>query len=672
MGITKKDLLLEKDKLDSTIKEIDDQINNVGENLNLGAEQLKSFQKLMWSNKQEFDDQEMQSFLSESDAKVVQLENRAKHLRLLSKIRNNPYFGSIIFNDEDIYIGITSVKHDLDYYVYDWRSPICSLFYDYGIGKAQYVAPGGIEKGTITRKRQYKIEKGKLVNLFDTEVTVDDEMLQDVLSQNSSDKMKNIVNTIQAEQNKVIRNVKDKNIIVQGIAGSGKTSVALHRIAFLLYRMEYLCSGNVLIFSPNNIFSEYISQVLPDLGEDNTMQTTFHDFASSFISEYYRVEPYSSFVERFYLGKEQDNDLIRFKLSDEFGFILEKYVKTFVRVATFYKDLKYKKKEIPKEELNDLLHHRYKNKPLFERVELVAEKINNTYFKGLESDYNNILKELYKCSNFKKDYKAIYKIFFDTELFKRTYTKNYNKRENEKYLLKEKVLRYEDATPFIYLKCLLEGFPYQVAMRHVVIDEAQDYTYLQYKIIKRIFKNAGFTILGDVNQTVNPFYKYKNLNILLTIFTDNSKYMELNKTYRSSPEIIAYANKVLGLHHVSAIRKDNNRPVVLEDIKKIKYIGKAVAYLKKKYKSIAIITKSIDEAKLIVDTIKPVYPKISLIDIETQTFNKQLVVAPAYGVKGLEFDSVIIVNNFGKDKNLFYVAITRAQHELIIFDHLDK
>ncbi len=671
MGITKKDLLKEKDKLDSTVKEIDDQINNVGTNLNLDAEQLKSFQKLMWSNKQEFDDQEMQSFLNENDVKVMQLENKAKHLRLLSKIRNNPYFGSIIFNDEEIYIGITSVKHDLDYLVYDWRSPICSLFYDYGIGKAKYVAPGGIERGTISRKRQYKIEKARLVNLFDTEVTVDDEMLQDVLSQNSSDKMKNIVNTIQSEQNKVIRNVTDRDIIVQGIAGSGKTSVALHRIAFLLYRMEYLCSGNVLIFSPNNVFAEYISQVLPDLGEDNTMQTTYHEFASSFITEYYRVEPYSSFVERFYLGNPQDNDLIRYKLSDQFGKDLENFVRYYTHVANFRTDLEIKKKTIPVNELNELLHDRYKNKPLFERVELIAEKINNTYFKGRDSDLESIKKGLYKVANFKKDYKMIYKLYFDTLMFKRNYTKEYKKNQNVKGI-NEKVIRYEDATPFIYLKCLLEGYPYQVAMRHVVIDEAQDYTYLQYKILKKIFKNAGFTILGDVNQTVNPFYKYDNLNILLNIFKDKSRYLELNKTYRSSPEIIAYANKVLGLHHVSAIRKDNNRPVIVEDIKEIKHIGKAIKYLKSKYKSIAIITKSIDEAKVIRDSISKVYPKISLIDIETQNFNKQLVVAPAYGVKGLEFDSVIVINNFGNDKNLFYVAITRAQHELVIYDHIDK
>ena len=302
MGLSKQDLMLEEKKLTDTINEIDEQISSAGESLNLDEEQLKAFQKMMWSNKQEFDDQEMNVFLEENEVKVMQLERRAKHLRVLNSVRNKPYFGSIVFDDEPIYIGITSVKRDMDYLVYDWRSPICSLFYDFGVGYAKYVAPGGIEEGFISQKRQYKIENAKLTNVFDTTVAVDDEMLQDVLAENSSDKMKNIVNTIQAEQNEVIRNVKDKNIIVQGIAGSGKTSVALHRIAFLLYRLEHLTSGNVLIFSPNNVFAEYISEVLPDLGEENTMQTTYHEFASTFISEYYRVEPYSSFVERYYKG----------------------------------------------------------------------------------------------------------------------------------------------------------------------------------------------------------------------------------------------------------------------------------------------------------------------------------------------------------------------------------
>jgi DNA helicase-2/ATP-dependent DNA helicase PcrA len=319
------------------------------------------------------------------------------------------------------------------------------------------------------------------------------------------------------------------------------------------------------------------------------------------------------------------------------------------------------------DEINELLHIRYNNKPLFERIDLISEKLNNVYFKGNKREYNLIKSGLLKIANFKSDYREIYKYFFESMIFQDNYKFNYRRNENIRNL-NAKVLRYEDATIFIYMKCLLEGYPYQVAMREVVIDEAQDYTYLQYKMFKKIFKNAHFTILGDVNQTVNPFYKYDSLEKLLEIFDEDSKYIELNKTYRSSPEIIEYANSILNLNHVSAIRKNVNLPVLKRSMSDLKHIGRDVKYLKKKYRSVAIITKSIEEARIIAEGLRQNYDKVSLIDNHTTKFNKQLVVTPAYQAKGLEFDSVIIINNFSDDKYLYYVAVTRTQHELIVYE----
>lgn len=665
--ISAEEMKLEKKKLNDTIKVIDSQLTDAGSEIMKDSDNLKEFQRMVWASQQEMDSGEMYNFVYENELQANRLDEKAKQYRRLFKVKDNPYFGSIIFNNEPIYIGISSVKKDLDYLVCDWRAPICSMFYDFELGHAYYKTPAGKEEGEITRKRQYKIENREIKQVFDTNVNIDDDMLQEVLAKTSSDKMKNIVNTIQAEQNAVIRDDKTDNIIVQGIAGSGKTSVALHRVAFLLYRLEYLTSGNVLIFSPNNVFTEYISEVLPDLGEANTLQTTIAEFAKAYTPEYYHVESYSSFVERFYKGKRQDNDLITFKLSDEIIPAIEHFCKYFTKCARFTSNITHKDKEISMDELNDLLFVRYDNKPLMERVDLIAEKINNSYFKGYASDLISIKSKLFKAANFKKDYKTIYKCFFDTAIFNDAYKHDYRKNENIRGI-SEHVIRYEDSTVFMYMKFLLEGFPYNVAMREVVIDEAQDYTYLQYKILKKIFKNAHFTILGDVNQTVNPFYRYEKLDILLKIFKDNSKYIELKKTYRSSPEIIEYANSVLGLKHISAIRRKEDVPVLTRDIKDLKHIGKDVKYLKSKYKSIAIITKSIDEANVIADAIRPNYSKVSVIDINTSKFNKQLVVAPAYGVKGLEFDSAIIINNFSDDKYLYYVAVTRCQHELIIYE----
>ena len=667
MAISAKDMQLEEKKLVDTKAIIDEELESAGGDLFQEEKELKEFQKLMWESKQEMDEQELALFLYNNESQVGKLDEKLKHLRKLVRVKDKPYFGSIVFNDEPYYIGITSVKKGLDYHVVDWRAPVSSMFYNYDeLGEAMYKSPAGTEQGVITQKRQYQIEEGKLKEVFDTGMNIQDDMLQTVLAQSKSDKMRNIVNTIQKEQNEVIRNERSKNIVVQGIAGSGKTSVALHRIAFLLYRFEVLTNSNVLIFSPNQVFSEYISNVLPDLGEENTLQTTFHEFASSFIQEYYRVEPYSSFVERYYKGMKQDNDLIRFKLSDKMGEAIEEFVKYYCKASKFLNDIELKEKVISADELNELLHERYANKPLFERLELIAEKINNSYFKGTKADFKSILSRMKKSANFTTDYKKIYKAFFDSAIFRKYYTKEFSRLENNNNL-NDHVINYEDSTPFIYLKCLLEGYPYQVAMRHVVIDEAQDYTYLQYKIIRKIFKMANFTILGDVNQTVNPFYKYDNLNVLLELFEDG-EYIELNKTYRSSPEIIEYANSVLGLKHVSAIRRDQNVPVIKRDIKDLKHIGRDINYLHEKYKSVAIITKSIDEAKAIVNAFKKNYNIISLIDINTESFNTELVVAPAYGVKGLEFDACVIVNNFSSDPYLYYVAVTRAQHELIVYE----
>ncbi|MDE5630757.1 MAG: hypothetical protein K2I70_04070, partial [Bacilli bacterium] len=417
MNLSKEDYLLEKQKLDETVREVNRQLDEIGVKVTDESESLKEFQRLRWEIDQEMDKGERYSFVQENDLRISILNEQTLKARRLYKVKDNPYFGSIVFNDEHLYIGITSIKRDMDYLVMDWRAPISSLFYDYELGEASYTSPGGSESGVITRKRQYRIEKGKLKHVFDTNINIDDEILQEVLAESSNEKMKNIVNTIQAEQNAIIRDDKTKTIIVQGIAGSGKTSVALHRIAFLLYKMEYLTSTNVLIFSPNDVFTEYISNVLPDLGEENTLQTTYHSFAASFISEYYRVESYSSFVERYYKGIRQDNDLIKYKLSDAIIPAIEAFAKYYTKAARFISDLEYKETVIPLMELNEYLFERYDKMPLFERVELIAEKINNRYFKGAKKDYISIMSRLYKIANFKKDYVSIYKNFFDSLIF---------------------------------------------------------------------------------------------------------------------------------------------------------------------------------------------------------------------------------------------------------------
>ncbi len=672
MSISKNDLLLEKQKLESTISIVRKQISILSADLYDKETKLREFQKMMWDNKAELDPAEMKTLRSSNDLEVFFLEQKAKKFKKLYSIQNKPYFARIDFKTNNIldkiYIGITNVEEDLNYYVYDWRSPICSMFYDYGVGVASYNSPDGKIDGEIILKRQYQISDGKLDNVFDTTINIDDDVLQKVLKENSSEHMKNIVNTIQQEQNVVIRDDKTNNLIVQGIAGSGKTSVALHRIAYLLYKLEYLNSNNVLIFSPNNIFKEYIGNVLPELGEDNTLITTFHEFASTYIKEYYRVESYSEFLARYYKNEYQNNDLIKYKLSDEIIPILENYAKTITNLTRFINNITYKEQVIDKEELNDLLHNRYNKFNLFDKFDYIAEKINNRYYDGKKQDKVRLKALLLKNINITIKMKDIYKSFFDSQEFLNNYKGYFNRNENIKNLNK-KVLNYEDSTLFIYLKFLLSNIPYRVSTKLVVIDEAQDYTLLQYKIIKLLFRNTDFTILGDVNQTINPFYKYNNLNMLENVFDGVSKYVELNKTYRSSPEIIEYSNKILGLKYFSAVRRNNNIPVKVYDKVDYKLLTDKINDLRSKYNSVALITKSIEEAQIIYDNIKSNISDINIVDIDTDKFNKNFLIIPAYASKGLEFDSVIIINNFDKDKYLYYVAVTRSQHELIIFNN---
>lgn len=530
-----------------------------------------------------------------------------------------------------------------------------------------YEAPIGDIKGYMSLRRQYKIEDKKLIRVFDNDLNVVDDCLQEVLSESSSEKMKNIVNTIQSEQNEIIRNTNNKHLIVQGIAGSGKTSVALHRIAFLLYKIKNLKSSNVLIFSPNNVFSEYISDVLPELGEENAMNTTFHDFAKKYIKEYKTVETFTDFIERFYTGKEKNKKLVSFKLSNEMIKVIEDYAKEIEDKISIIGDIETEFEVIEKRYLNYLLKERYNKLPLFQRIEKIAEHLcdkTNTP----QGKKRSFIKQIKELLNLEINYKKIYEKMYLSNSFE----KEYGKKEIVKTNIKQ--INYEDSLCFIYLKGLLNGFPYSNLIKQVVVDEAQDYNLMQYIILARIFKRASFTILGDVNQTINPYQKYETLSILTNVLEENSKYVELNKTYRSSSEIIEYTNKILNLGYVSAIRKPNNVPVKFRN--DISLIQNDIEDLRKKYNSVAIITKSKEEAIELFDKLKDTIPGISIMEESNKKFNKNLVITPSYLAKGLEFDSVISYtdknNIYTKDeKYLFYVVATRAQHELIVYNSPD-
>lgn len=671
MALSNNDIKQEKDYLDFTIKEISKKIDILGKEIHVKNEKITEFKKVLWEDRGSIDGVEMQTELMSSQLEANFVLTKMNYYRKLLKLEYSPYFGRIDFKEDNldtrkVYIGIANVEKDLDYIIYDWRSPIASLFYDYSKGKAKYIAPDGEIKGEILLKRQYKIEGKKLLRVFDNNLNIVDDMLQEVLSSSSSDKMKNIVNTIQQEQNEIIRNISNKNLIVQGIAGSGKTSVALHRIAFLLYKIKNLKSSNVLIFSPNKIFSEYISNVLPELGEENTSETTFSEFASHYIKEFKNVESFSDLIEKYYTNKRDDEDLIRFKLSNKMIKVIENYVQEIDKNIKIIDNIETKFSLIEKEYLNYLLKDRYNKMPIFERMDYMAEHLCNKLGLISKKDKISITKKIKEVLSIKPDYKKLYKDLFISDSFSSSFNKSIDLKLNSK------VINYDDALCFIYLKGLLNGFPYSNLIKQVVIDEAQDYNEMQYIILTKIFKRASFTLLGDVNQTINPYQKYDSLEVLKNILDGNTKYVELSKTYRSSKEIIEFTNKILNLKHVSAIRKEESVPVIkrYDD----KYLKNDINYLKNKYKSLAIITKDMLDAIKLYDLLKDDYKDISLVANNTSKFNRDLIIIPSYLSKGLEFDSVISYtskNNLytKKEKYLYYVVLTRCQHELIVYNN---
>ena len=676
MAITSLEMRKEATILDKVQNLLEDTLDSLGNFVISNEDNLLEFKKMMWENSNSFDEGEMQQVMHATAQESDKAMRKEQYFRRLLQIKDKPYFASIVFKDDEgdisnIYMSLTYLKdEDGNNILYDWRSPICSLFYDYETGPCSYVAPGGVYQGVLKRKRQYKIENKKLVGVFDNSLNINDEVLQEVLATESSDKMKNVVNTIQQEQNQVIRNLEDNNLIVQGIAGSGKTTVALHRIAFLLYRLKNLNSKNILVFSPNNIFTEYISDVLPSLGESNTLQTTFADYLEHFISEYAGIESFTDFVSRYYSYQEVFPELVEYKQSDKIIADLDAFLDDYVVNCQFIKSFyEGEKNFIEKDEINHLLHDKYSRLPLFERVDEIAEKLCFTYYKGKLTKKKTYLKLLYQNSNFQKDYKKIMSEFFKSDFCRMKIDENYIQT-----FMNVDILHYEDALIFAYIKGILEGFLYENAISQVVIDEAQDYNRLQYVIIRNIFKKADFTILGDINQNINPYYHYHSLKDLSDLFYGDTRYLELLKTYRSSPEIINYTNKILNLHHVNAIRRNNNKPVVIRkgvsDLKK--RLIEDILFLQNEYKSTALITKDLREAENIYNLIKNDVD-ISLVDANTKGFHKELVVIPAYVAKGLEFDSVIIYNDrknsYKKnERNLLYVACTRCQHELYIYN----
>lgn len=644
------------------------------------------------------------------------------------KMLLSPYFSRIDFTEEGkempekYYIGISNlINDDFDFLVYDWRAPISSMFYDYEVGKAGYTCPEGLINGNLTLKRQYKINNGKLEYMFDSNIKIDDEMLQDILAKSSDSKMKAIVTTIQREQNQIIRNEEYKNLIVQGPAGSGKTSVALHRIAYLLYKhREKILPQNILIFSPNNIFNDYISDVLPQLGEDNMSQTTFKEYMHKALGNEIIKEEYCEMMEYILDSKKEDIykervKSIKFKSSKQFISILKEYVNYLESVNRKFRDIVFKDNLIiSAKEIEELFFMDYRNMPLKRRLEKLRERILyllEPYEKGrigevtkdikeydnyvddeeiikqsksiVKNEIEKIHSEIYEMTEF--NIIDIYKKLFENiEYFSKISNIEYDKEDINEVkiytleMLKYKKINYEDQHVFLYLKGALGDILKISEIKYVIIDEAQDYTPLQYEILYNLFRNANITILGDLNQSINPFMNLGNYENILDIFSkDDTCIINLTKSYRSTIEITEFSKRLLNNNiNYESVARSGDKPVVFgfsnENNIKEQLLKDIKIYKEQGYKSIGIITKTIKEAQDVHNFLKDKVHVNALLNDEDEYVNDTLVI-PSFLAKGLEFDVVLIYNAGDKNYNceeerlLFYTACTRALHILRIY-----
>lgn len=615
----------------------------------------------------------------------------------LERQLDSPYFGRIDFSEikagkltepEQLYIGTYNLISDAhEFLIYDWRSPLASMFYDYGLGEASYECADGTIAGEISLKRQYKIEKGELAYAIDSEINIDDTVLQDMLSQQTEQKMKTIITTIQREQNQVIRNDQDKVLVVQGAAGSGKTSVALHRIAYLMYKnRERLSPEQVIIFSPNELFGDYISSVLPQLGEDNVKQSTFGALVESHLRSLagIRLEKYSDMMEALFDAHPSTQQQTRIhcmssKSSAYFKDALDQFAARLVKASPEFEAITYgEAKLFSTADLGVLFESTYKDMPYMKRIGKIRERLKNAIpHEKRQGHSKKRLALLQQIDRFSEvDLLGLYRRFIQGY---------YSAPDDQSALnytlgrISSGVLDYEDQIAMLYLKLVIGGIDPEYTMRVVVVDEAQDYTPLQYEILKRLYNRAHFTILGDIHQSIHPHLNIGSYDRLIEVFQEEQpKFIQLLKSYRSTQEINAFASQLLKPFLIEDARSDSygrsgETPEVIhlalsESQRTIKKLIRTS--LLKGHKSVGILTKSERDARKLFERLR-LSPDVKLITQNTDLFiNQGALIMPIYMAKGLEFDAVII-HDFDNqnlvslsDARLLYTACTRALHEL--------
>ncbi|MBO5460937.1 MAG: AAA family ATPase [Ruminococcus sp.] len=662
--------------LNFVTEKLNRRIHEVGQKIQEVQQDIEGMHDYYWENYTEMDQYGYENF-DNQQALLTQINANTENVKMhqrLKKMMDSPFFGSVdfVYDGEDeaepFYIGIANFAEGNGRLplVYDWRAPVSSLFYDYDTGSASYEAPGGTMEGEITSKRQYKIRNGKMIYEFESDMKIDDDILKQELGANSDVQLKNIVRTIQKEQNAIIRNTKDKILVIQGAAGSGKTSVALHRIAYLLYHdRERLNSSNVLILSPNTVFSDYISHILPELGEENIQEMSFDIFAYKEL-----LDVVSDCEDRYHYIEDQiqnvKTEFGEWKQSKEFVGAMEGFLLELEDRLVDFRKVSYKGLEKKEEEILNLFYYKFPEIPLLDRMEaimdLFVDEFETLYNRDLKEDEVQIIREKFMKMYVTTDIYEIYNWFLQ----------DYGIPELPERSRERRVLDYEDVYPMLYLKYRLHGAASQKHIRHLVIDEMQDYSYLQYVILEKMF-SCNMTILGDRAQTVAE--KQRDvLRFIPKIFGKNIRRIEMKKSYRNTLEIAKYAEKTAAVKDIEYLER-HGKEVEEKTFSSLENAMDEVLKLERTkgqgFETAAVLTMTEDEAKRCYEYLQSKGREVSYIDRDSTQFKKGLTVTTFYQAKGLEFDQVFIVD--GDKENPFYtqflyIAATRALHELYVYD----
>ena len=640
---------------------------------------IESMNNYYWENYTEMDQYGYEDFDNQR-ALLTQVnanqENKGK-LHRLKKMVDSPFFGSVEFlyegddEAEDFYIGIGNFaeKTGSKPLIYDWRAPVSGLFYDYDKGVASYEAPGGTMEGEILSKWQYKIRNGKMVYEFESDVKIDDDILKQELGHNGDVQLKNIVRTIQKEQNAIIRNTKDKVLVIQGAAGSGKTSVALHRIAYLLYHdRERLKSSNVLILSPNSVFSDYISHVLPELGEEHIREMSFDLFAYRELKDIVAdCEDRYHYIEHCICGRDEvEKARYQWKQSADFVGAVEGFLVLLEDDLMNFKKFEYRGFVKSANEIMELFYYKFPEYPLLARMEAVMEYVLDEY----ETLYHRTLVEE-ELLWIREWFMGMYETMDIYEIYNRILEEN--GWETLPDVPKEqRVLAYEDVYPMLYLKHRLYTTKKKKDIRHLIIDEMQDYSYLQYVILQNLF-SCNMTILGDKNQTTEDVPQ-DVLTFLPKIFGKQMRQIEMKRSYRNTIEIAEYASRIIGIKDVQYFER-HGKSVMVETYSSVReslgQILEQVHLGPEDFETAAVLTMTEAEARVAYTYLKQQREDVYYIDRDSSTFRPGITVTTYYLAKGLEFDQVFVLG--GEKANAFfpqyqYISATRALHELYVYD----